>query len=76
MAKKISRRTAYLYECADCYERFIGYGDDDPRFQAWRDAHRKWHTQGIQEAGRHTIMNPPPKQFGRPKADTTYFTEL
>lgn len=61
--RRIERNNAYLYDCNVCGERFVGYGDSDEKLQDWLNAHNTWHTQGIQEAGRHTINHPPPPNY-------------
>lgn len=73
-SKRITRNVAYTYDCNVCDERFVGYGDNDPKLKTWLDRHNNWHTQGIQEAGRHTLSNPPPSYYGA-KGNHSYTME-
>ena len=74
--KRIIRNTgAMVYDCTVCGERYIGYGDKDPKLQIWLDRHNNWHTQGIQEAGRHTVSNPPPPWYRRDGREYNYSVE-
>lgn len=74
--KRITRNSAAaVYDCNTCGERFIGYGDQDKKLQTWLDRHNNWHTQGIQEAGRHTLGNPPPAWYRSGERDYNYTME-
>ena len=76
LGKRFTRHPAHCYDCHTCGDRFIGYGDDDPKFIEWRDRHNSWHNQGIQEAGRHTMGNPRAPWYMPGNRDHVYTMEV